>query len=218
MWYHGAAGEIVTEPPPWEIWSTENKNGRGQPCFPVALSPRISLFSVREWILSQKRSAYWHSSLVWFWKELWSQRPMWAGSMFPTIFWDEITWILAWSIKNPPCTQACSFGMTPDGPTAHLTSTRSMCLWWTAAGPWHGQAMFSCLDYVRILTQKGLNSAVVSPGLQTPKLEGMGKKEKARNQICLKLNWPIEITTKNPEHSLLDTAALICANKKIKRY
>lgn len=67
-----------------------------------------------------------------------------------------------------------------------------------------------------ILTQNDLNNAAVFPPVfQTPKLEGMGKK-KAKNQICLKLNCPTEITTKNTEHSLLGKAALICTNRKYK--
>ena len=144
-----------------------------------------------------------------------TQRPMSEGSCFPSFsemrsfeFWLE-------ALRIQPCTQACFFGMAPEGancpPDFHVKysalADNSRPVQW-ARRCWAAWTML-----VRDSEWLRQRSSFPS-GLSNSKAGRNREKEKAKTQICLKLNWPTEITTKNTEHSLPGIAALIRTNKK----
>lgn len=100
LWYNGAAGGTVIEPPLLGIWNTKNKNGWSQPCFPFALFERITLLNAREWILSQKILIS-TDHLCGFERNCGHAEAHVRRLHVSHHFWDEIIWGLARSIKNP---------------------------------------------------------------------------------------------------------------------
>ena len=151
----------------------------------LAIFRRIVPLDLRARILSQKRSPQ-HSSLRGYWKELWPHRGLCSQELMfiPRPLRQGEFQLEASRIQS--CTQARFFGMVPQGancpPHCHVKHVAlrvsSRPVRW--ARRWWATWTTSVTQ-----TQNDFNSAAVFPLVfQTPALEGMGKKEKAKTKYA----------------------------------